>query len=329
MLHVGIDGTDIEIDRAEYGEAPPGQDFLIIGHESFGVIDAVGAGVREFKPGDSVVAMVRRPDDCGPCKSGEPDMCIKGQYTERGIKGRHGYMAEYYVEAPEYLVRVPPELREVAVLLEPVSVVEKGVRHAWAIQGRMRDWQPKRALVLGAGPVGLLAAMLVRLRGLETIVYSRRPSPAHDAKVQELGGRHVAKLDERGQIVNHLGALPEKFGPFDFLFEATGAPSATMGAMRIIGPDGVLCLASVTGGESPMEICASCLNMDLVLGNRVVFGTVNANRVDFENGVRDMARSLEQWPGWLARMITRRLPLDRFREGFERSPGDMKVVVEV
>lgn len=329
VIRLGIDGTDVELDRGEYGEAPAGESELIIGHESLGRVERVEAGVSGFEVGDIVVALVRRPDDCGPCSRGEPDLCIKGQYTERGIKGQHGFLADFYVERPEFLVKLSPRLQEVGVLLEPVSVVEKALRHAWAMQGRMRAWEPSKALVLGAGPIGLLAAMLLRLRGLETVVYARTPSEVTAARLQELGARYVAKEDPSGTVAVHLGALPERFGPFDFVLEATGAASVVMGAMRIIGPNGVLALASVTGGEAPMEICPACLNLDLVLGNKVVFGTVNANRVDFEAGVRHLEEALARWPGWLEGLITRRVPLERFREAFRREPNDVKVVIEL
>jgi glucose 1-dehydrogenase len=273
--------------------------------------------------------MVRRPDDCLPCRSGEPDMCLEGGYTERGIKGRHGFLSELYVEKPEYLIKIPAHLRDVGVLLEPLTVVEKGVRHAWSLQRRMRAWEPRKALILGAGPIGLLGALLMRLKGLETFVYGREPSATTEAKLREIGATYVSKQDPSGTVVHHLGALPEEHGPFDFILEATGAASVSMGAMRILGLNGVLCLASVTGGEAPMEICASCLNLELVLGNRVVFGTVNANRVDFETGAKDMAEAATRWPGWLDGLITRRVPMERFREAFERRPGDVKVVVDV
>jgi threonine dehydrogenase-like Zn-dependent dehydrogenase len=329
VIRVGIDGTDVEIDRALYGEAPGGEGHLIVGHESLGRVESVGAGVSGLSVGDLVVAMVRRPDQCAPCRNGEQDMCVTGQYTERGIKGRHGYLAQYYVERPEHIVKLSTAVRDVGVLLEPLTVVEKGVRHGWKLQERMKMWEPKRALILGAGPIGLLAAMLMRLRGIDTTVYARDPNEQIASRVNELGARYISKLDVNGATVNHLGSLPSDYGPFDFVLEATGAPSVAMGAMRLAGPDGVVCLASVTGGDVPMEICASCLNLELVLGNRVIFGTVNANRIDFENGVRDLARAVEKWPGWLEKMITRRVPLERFREAFERRPGDMKVVVEI
>ncbi len=328
-IRVGIDGTDVEIDRAEYGEAPSGEKYLIIGHESFGQVESVGANVKDFALGDYVVAMVRRPDDCHHCRAGEQDLCITGHYTERGIKGQHGFLSEYYVEIPQYLIKIPPILKEVAVMLEPLTVVEKGIRHAWSAQTRMKAWQPKRALVLGAGPIGLMAAMVTRLKGLDTIVYSRDPNKEISDRVSSIGATYVPKLNEKGDVINHLAHLPENFGSFDFILEATGSAEVAVGAMRIIGLNGVLCLTSVTGGINSMEICAACLNFDLVLGNRSILGSVNANRLDFEQGVKDLVACQERWPGWLESLITRRVPIERFRDTFERKPGDMKVVVEL
>jgi glucose 1-dehydrogenase len=329
VIRVGIDGTDAEIDRAEYGEAPPGEEYLIIGHESFGQVESIGADATGFSPGDYVVAMVRRPDDCNHCSAGEADMCITGNYTERGIKGRHGFLSEYYVELPEYLIKIPSALKEVGVMLEPLTVVEKGIRHAWAVQARMKSWQPKKALILGAGPIGLMAAMIMRLKGLDTTVYARDPNMEISNRVSVIGANYVPQLNEKHEMVNHIGEMPKYFGPFDFILEATGSAQVALSAMRIIGLNGVLCLTSVTGGEASMEICPACLNLELVLGNRTIFGSVNAGRLDFEQGVKDLAAAEERWPGWIESLITRRVPLERFRETFERKPGDMKVVVDL
>jgi threonine dehydrogenase-like Zn-dependent dehydrogenase len=294
---VGLDGTDTELVRGEYGEAPPGETELIFGHESLGIVERVGDEVSDFAPGDSVVAMVRRPDDCLACASGEPDMCIEGGYRERGIKGIHGFLAERYVESPAFLVKLPPALREIGVLLEPLSVVVKGIRHAWRIQERMKVWEPKKALVLGAGSIGQFAAMLLRLRGIETYVTARHPNQTISARMEAIGAEFLPQQDAAGNVKLHLADFPALRGPF--------------------------------GGESNVEICASCLNVELVLGNRCVFGTVNANRVDFESGVQDLLRGSSRWPGWLEGMISRRVPLDRLPEALAKHTGDIKVVVEV
>jgi threonine dehydrogenase-like Zn-dependent dehydrogenase len=233
------------------------------------------------------------------------------------------------VEEPRYLIHIPAALREVAVLLEPITVVEKGVRHTWSAQSRMKNWQPQRALILGAGPIGLLAAMVTRLKGLETFVYSRDPSPVLTERLAAIGATYIPKLDEKGEVVNHIAHLSETYGAFDFLLEATGSEQVALAAMRIIGTNGALCLTSITGSEASMEICAACLNIELVLGNRLVFGSVNANRLDFEQGVRDLAAGQQKWPDWLESLITRRVPITSFRDALERRPGDMKVVVEL
>src|SRR5713101_6343709 len=177
VLRVGVDGTDKEINAAEYGAAPPGYDFLVIGHEGFGRVEAVGPNVTEVKPGDYVVATVRRPGSSIYDLIGTNDMTTDNTYFERGINLRHGYMSEYYVDDTEFIVKVPRGLKEVGVLLEPTTVVEKGIAQAYEIQRRLRVWRPRRAAVMGAGTIGLLATLALRLRGLEvtTLGLNRRP----------------------------------------------------------------------------------------------------------------------------------------------------------
>src|SRR5712691_5898506 len=171
MLRVGVDGTDKEINAAEYGMAPPGFDFLVIGHESFGQVEAVGPNVSEFQPGDFVVATVRRPGGSLYDTIGTYDMTTDDVYYERGINLRHGYLTEYYVDDPEYIVKIPCELRDVGVLLEPTTVVEKGIAQAYEIQRRLRVWRPRKAAVMGAGTIGLLATLVLRLRGLDVTAF--------------------------------------------------------------------------------------------------------------------------------------------------------------
>src|SRR5438477_1651731 len=184
VLEVGIDGTDTEINSGLYGEAPPGSDFLVIGHEALSVVEAVGEGVSGFSRGDLVVSTVRRPDDCPNCKAGESDMCLFGRYTERGIKGAHGYMGEYYAETPAFMVKTPPALRPFAVLLHPLSIVEKATFQAWKIQERMLC-HAKRAVVLGAGQIGILGTILLRLRGLAVHVYAKSPPDSRQRRMVE------------------------------------------------------------------------------------------------------------------------------------------------
>src|SRR5215218_6749611 len=192
VLRVGVDGTDKEINAAEYGQAPPGYDFLIIGHESFGQVEAVGPNVTEVKPGDYVVATVRRPGSSIYDLIGTNDMTTDDTYYERGINLRHGYLTEYYVDEADFIVKIPQGLKEVGVLLEPTTVVEKGIAQAYEIQRRLRVWRPRRAAVVGAGTIGLLATMALRLRGLEVTTYALDRKPNLNAElIEELGARYV------------------------------------------------------------------------------------------------------------------------------------------
>ena len=328
VFSIGIDGTDVEIDQAEYGEAPKGERYLVIGHESLGKVISVGKEVKDFKAGEWVVATVRRPDDCDYCRTDRQDFCVTGNYTERGIKGAHGFLSEYYTEQPKYLIKVPEALGESGVLIEPLSIVEKGIRQAWTLQKRLGEWRPKKVLILGAGPIGLMAAMLTRLKEVETIVYAKDANATLAEIVSQIGATYLS-LEQPNDQTLPLDQLAGRYGPFDFILEATGSEKVAFGAMEMIGLNGVLCLTSVTGGEKTLEISISRLNLGLVLGNRTVFGTVNASRIDFEEGVKDLLVTKERWPGWLERLITRRVSMADFRQAFERKPGDLKVIVEV
>ena len=299
VLRVGVDGTDKEINAAEYGAAPPGYDFLVTGHESFGRVEAVGPNVTELRPGDYVVATVRRPGSSIYDRIGTYDMTTDDVYFERGINLRHGYLTEYYVDDPEYIVNVPPELRNVAVLLEPTTVVEKGIAQAFEIQRRLKVWRPRRAAVMGAGTIGLLATLALRLRGLDVTVFGRTAKPYLNSDlVEALGARYESTAD-----VSILAGA-ERFGPFDLIFEATGASAVVFESMQALGKNGVLVLSSVTGGDQRIEVPADRINLEFVLGNKVMVGTVNANREYFEMGVKDMAHAEAQYPGWLARLLT-------------------------
>jgi threonine dehydrogenase-like Zn-dependent dehydrogenase len=220
-------------------------------------------------------------------------------YFERGINLRHGYLTEYYVDDPEYIVKVPPELREVAVLLEPATVVEKGIAQAFEIQRRLKVCRPRRAAVMGAGTIGLLAALALRLRGLEVTVFGRTAKPYLNSDlIEALGARYESTSD-----VSILDGAA-KFGPFDLSFEATGASPVVFESMQALGKNGVLVLSSVTGGNRRIEVPADRINLEFVLGNKVMVGTVNANREYFEMGVKDMAHAEAQYPGWLRRLLT-------------------------
>jgi threonine dehydrogenase-like Zn-dependent dehydrogenase len=249
VLRVGVDGTDKEIDAAEYGSAPPGDDYLITGHESIGRVLEVGANVVELRPGDHVVATVRRPGSSVYDRIGLQDFTTDDEYYERGINLRHGYLSEAYVDDAAFLVPVPPLLQEVGVLLEPLSVSEKAIAQAFEIQRRMRVWRPRRAAVLGAGTIGLLAVLALRLRGLDVTCYSRRQAPyANSELVEALGARYVSSRDVP------LVEAAERHGPFDLILEATGYSPLAFEAMQALGTNGVLVLASITGGSRTIEV---------------------------------------------------------------------------
>ena len=328
VLEVGVDGTDREINAAEYGAAPAGDDYLILGHESFGVVEAVGPNVTGLAPGDHVVASVRRPGSSLYDAIGLQDMTTDDVYFERGISRRHGFLAEYYVDAAEYLVKVPAALREVGVLLEPTSVAEKALAQAWEIQRRLRVWQPRKALVLGAGTLGLLTTLLLRLRGLEVVTMGRSMGPSRNADLVRQLGATYASTSER--MVAEVAA---EHGPFDVIVEGTGYSPLVFEAMHVLGKNGVLVMVSVTGGDRTVQVPADRINQGFVLGNKVAVGSVNASRADFERGVRDLAHAALAYPGFLPSLVTHRVAgLERHAElldALTNGKGAIKVVCEV
>jgi threonine dehydrogenase-like Zn-dependent dehydrogenase len=299
LLRCGVDGTDKEINAGQYGIAPDGFDFLVIGHENFGQVEAVGPAVSEFSPGDYVVATVRRKGASIYDLIGTYDMTTDDVYFERGISRRHGFLTEYYVDAPEYIVKVPRGLTHVAVLAEPLSIPEKGVTQAYEIQRRLKVWQPRKAAVLGAGTIGLLATLVLRLRGIEVTTFGKAARPYLNSDLVEALGARYLSTDQQP-----LREAAATHGPFDLIFEATGFSPIVFEAMEVLGKNGVLVLASVTGGNRTVEVAADKINLGFVLGNKVVVGTVNANREYFEAGVRDLAIAEAQFPGWASRLLT-------------------------
>jgi len=324
VLRVGVCGTDHEINQGLYGEAPEGEDFLVLGHESIGMVEEAGGDVRGFEPGDLVVSTVRRscPENCMNCRSGESDMCLTGNFRERGIKRLHGFMAEYYKETPGHLVKVPKELSDVGVLLEPLSIVEKAIVQTFKIQERMK-WKPGTALVLGAGPIGLLATFVLRDMGINTYTAALSPDDSKKAGlVVESGARYINSTEEP------IPGLKKKLGNIDFIFEATGSSMATFQAMGILGVNGVLALTGISGGNKKLEVEADCLDMCIVLENKTIFGSVNANVTHFQKGLKHLQNFEAKWPGLPGKLITRRVAIEDFKEAFERK-GDIKVVLEV
>lgn len=318
-LAVGVCGTDQEILDGLYGEAPAGAARLILGHEACGVVER-GAGA--LRAGDLVVPTVRRPcpERCRYCRAGQPDLCVTGHYRERGIKGLHGFMAERFRERPAHLVHLPRALRSVAVLMEPLSVVEKGVGQAFRLQRRFR-WRPRTGLVLGAGPIGLVGAALLRSLGLETAVWSRRVGPAREAWLARIGARALEAA------AHPLPELGRELGNLDLVLECTGAAPVIRDALLALGRNGVLCLLGVSGGEQALPLPVERWNLQAVLGNQVVFGSVNAHRRDWEAGARHLVAWRRRWPGLLEALITRRVPPERFQDAVARRPDDVKCVV--
>ena len=326
VIRVGICGTDMEIKAGEYGTAPLDSDHLIIGHESLGRVSEVGPSVRGIAVGDYVVASVRRPCPhlhCLPCRSGLSDMCVTGDFQERGINFLHGYLAEFYSEDEQRLTRIPPELEPVGVLLEPLSVVEKAISQTFKIQERL-PWNVESAFVLGAGAIGLLGAMLLRLKGIQTYVLDHSDSGGHKSRlIAELGAQH---FDTRE---TSLSAIAAKVGQVDLVLEATGYAPILFEAAPNLTLNGVVCLLGVSGGRGDVTLESVAFNNNLVLGNRLIFGSVNASFEDFQSGVGHLQEISQRWPGVLEAMLTRRTALSHFQEAFHRQPEDIKVVIEI
>ena len=328
LLKCGVDGTDKEINAAEYGRAPAGYDFLVTGHENFGRVEAVGPNVTEFKPGDYVVATVRRRGHSIYDQIGTYDMTTDDVYYERGVNLLHGFLTAYYVDDPEYIVKVPDQLKDVAVVVEPLSVPEKGIIQAYEIQRRLKVWQPRKAAVLGAGTIGLLGTLVLRLRGIDVTTFGLRPKPYLNSNlIEQIGARYISTQELP------LREAASMYGPFDIIYEATGFSPLVFEAMDVLGKNGVLVLASVTGGDRHVEVPADKINLDFVLGNKVMVGTVNGNREYFEAAVRDLAMAAAQWPGWAAQLLTHPIHgLDNYRKMIDTLTGArdaVKVYMEI
>ncbi len=335
LLDVGVCGTDREICSFAYGTPPQGSDHLIIGHESLARVAEVASGVRGLLPGDLVVPMVRRPchhGHCAACRMDRQDFCFTGDFRERGINGAHGYMTEQIVEDQKYLVPVPPALRPVAVLVEPLTIAEKALIQLWHLQERLPWACPhkpgrdhghcRRALVLGAGPVGLLGAMALAARDFETIVYSREPAPNPKSLLVEAIGAHYASSDEVAP-----DALAARFGPIDVVYEAAGASRVAFETMQALGANSVFVFTGVPGRKGAVELDTDLLMRNLVLRNQVVLGTVNAGRDAFEAAIRDLAGFQQRWPGAVRALLSGRHPVEAYRELLLGHPTGIKHVL--
>ena len=317
MLEAGVCGTDREICAFEYGTPPSGTEHLVIGHESLGEVVEVGPKVTRVKAGDLVVPMVRRPcphDHCIACRSGHQDFCFTGDFTERGIKQQHGFMSQFIVDDEKYMNPVPSELRDVAVLVEPLTIAEKGLAQVWGIQQRLPWGCPvvpgkaqahcHRAVVLGAGPVGLLGAMALVKADFDTYVYARETLPNPKATVLEMIGAKYLSAETYS-----LAALAETVGNVDLVYEATGASRLAFDMMTYLGTNGIFIFTGVPGRKGPVEVDTDSVMRNLVLKNQVVFGTVNAGREAFEASIRDLQSFRHAWPQAVKSLITGRFSM--------------------
>src|SRR5262245_22975340 len=335
VLDVGVCGTDREICAFEYGTPPRGVPHLVIGHESLSRVEEVGPGVSKVRPGDLVVTMVRRPCPharCGACTQGRQDFCFTGDFEERGIKSRHGFMTEQIVDDERYLVPVPHTLREVGVLVEPLTIAEKALIQLWDVQERLPWTCPhrpgkshghcRRALVLGAGPVGLLGAMALRARDFETIVYAREKTPNPKAELAaQIGATYVSSADVTPD------QLEERFGAIDVVYEAAGASQLAFEVMGEMGANSVFVFTGVPGRKAPVPIDTDLVMRNLVLKNQIVYGTVNAGRDAFEAAVADVGDFLKRWPDALLALISGRHPVEKAPELLLGRSGGIKHVL--
>lgn len=336
MLEVGVCGTDKEIVNFEYGEPPEGADYLVVGHESLGEVVEAGAGVERVRVGDLVVPSVRRPCDdasCAACRAGRQDFCYTGRFTERGIGKAHGFLTELVTDDERYMNVVPRELRDVAILVEPLTIAEKALAQVWDIQERLPWATPARgsgesnglrAVVLGAGPVGLLGAMLLVQEGFETFVYSRSPKPNYKAELAEaFGARYIASEETT------VEGLARTVGRIDLVYEAVGASRVSFDVLQALGTNGVFVFTGVPGRKAPVEVDTDLLMRNLVLKNQAVFGTVNAGREAFERAVADLGRFVGRWPGEVRAMITDRRPPEDYKELASGKAEGIKNVIVV
>jgi len=337
MLEVGICGTDKEIVAFEYGTPPDGFEYLVIGHESLAEVVETGPNVTKVKTGDLVVITVRRPchhDWCVACRHGRQDFCYSGDFTERGIKQQHGFMTEFVVEEERFLNPVPRDLRAVAVLVEPLTIAEKSLDQLWLVQQRL-PWecpeQPgqgpghcHRAVVLGAGPVGLLGAMALRVAGFEVTVYSRTHGHENkDEVIDAIGARFIAAE------TNSVEQMAQQVGAIDVVYEAVGASNLAFEVIKHLGPNAVFIFTGVPGRKGPIEVDTDTIMRDMVLNNQVVIGSVNAPLKSFEAAIRDLDIFNRRWPKALAGLITGRYPLPQAMEPLTGHTGGIKNVISI
>ena len=336
LLDIGICGTDKEICTFEYGTPPPGDDYLVIGHEALAEVVAAGSAVERFRAGDLVVPSVRRPcphPGCLACRAGHQDYCYTGDFRERGIEQAHGYMTEYAVDQERYLNIVPPDLREIAVLTEPLTIAEKALSQiTWMMQQRPPWLDPRTpgeergqglsALVLGIGPVGLLGAMVLASAGFTTYVYSRElpPSPRTDL-VAAIGATYVSSQTAT------FADLAERIGNIDLVYEAVGHSHFALEAVQVLGTNGIFVLTGVPGMQALIEADPARLMRDMVLKNQVVLGTVNAGPDAFASALRNLDAFRLRWPAVVATLIAGRHPPEQAPDLILGRPAGIKTVI--
>ncbi|HEU5378519.1 MAG TPA: glucose 1-dehydrogenase [Ktedonobacteraceae bacterium] len=338
MVEVGICGTDKEICSFKYGTPPKGSDYLVIGHEALGEVVEVGAAVTTLAPGDLVVPTVRRPCPharCRSCRAGHQDFCETDDYTERGIKGIHGYLAEFVVDEAHYLNPVPGHLREIAVLVEPLTIAEKAEYQLYQLMQRRPPWidpavseraqgRGHTALVLGAGPVGLLGAMALRTAEFETWIYSRRPTPNPQAEVaQAIGATYLSSQELP------TSQLEARIGPIDLVYEAVGNSRLAFEVLRALGPNGVYVLTGLPGWQTLMKTDLAALFRDMVLKNQIVLGTVNAGPHDFRAAIADLEIFQQRWPEAVRALIAARTPMAQAVACIAGRPAGIKSVISL
>jgi threonine dehydrogenase-like Zn-dependent dehydrogenase len=310
VLQVGVDATDREINEALYGKPPPGCDYLIIGHESFGEVVEVGPHVKDIRPGDFVACTVRRPGTSIYDRIGRNDITSDETYYERGINLLHGFLTEFFVDDAEFIVKVPSKLKHLGVLSEPASVCAKAIEQAYLAQQRLQVWQPLRAFVLGAGQIGLLATMMLRLRGLEVHTLARGPAPNRKSEIVEAYGGHYVSTQ-----LTSMAELAQSVGKPDLILEATGNSALAFQAMEVLNLNGALLWTSITGGDRAVSVPADKLNLQWVLGNKLLVGSVNGNRHHFAAGIQALAQAELTYPGVTDRILTHAVNgLESYRE---------------
>lgn len=343
IISNGICGTDLSMIKFHSVDPVPGDNRIVMGHEGFGVVAEVGSQVKHLKPGDYVVPIVRHGcGGCGPCFERFSDMCPDENYTERGLHKLNGFLMEYIVDTEEFLVKVPANLTQVAVLAEPMSIVEKAFTEVTKIQQRLpcicnkedthgvpEEWRfCKKALVFGTGPIGFLAALLLRLNNLETYFIGRRGLDNYRIKLFiEIGAKYI-NLKELNPDREIHESVKEITGPLDLIFEATAISQTTFNIIRALGKNGIAVLTGIPRESNFASIDTNLLLRQIVRFNQVIVGTVNSNRTHFEKSLADMDRINQKFGDILSRAITRRYHVDQFQEAFERKdPDDLKTVI--